>query len=64
MQLSAVVASAGPNRDGPPGGTPLFRAYRYPLNHPGFAGRKWVPGKSLEELQTQEAEKKGAQTKN
>src|SRR5262249_21862037 len=57
MQQGAVAVPAGPGR-GPPGGTPLFRAYRYPINYPGFAGKKWAPGKSLEELQ-KEPEKKG-----
>jgi hypothetical protein len=64
MQRGAVAAAAGPGRSGPPGGTPLFRAYRYTINHPAFAGKKWTAGKSLEELQAQEPEKKGAPTKN
>jgi hypothetical protein len=61
MQQAAV---AGSNRGGPPGGSPVFRAYRYSTSHPAFAGKKWPPGKSLEELQAKEPEKKGTQTKN
>jgi Spy/CpxP family protein refolding chaperone len=64
MQLGAVAAAAGPGRSGPPSGAPLFRAYRYSINHPAFAGKKWTPGKILEEQQAKEPEKKGAQTKN
>lgn len=64
MQLSATVVAAGPARGGPTGGTPLFRAYRYSINHPAFAGRQWAPGKTLEELQAKETEKKETQTKN
>ncbi len=56
------VARQGPG--GPPGGNPVFRAYRYSINYPAFAGRKWAPGKNLEELQAKEREKKEVQTKN
>jgi hypothetical protein len=52
-----VVVRAGPLA-GPVGGGPVFRAYRYPLDHPVFAGRKWAPGKTLEELQAKGPEKK------
>jgi hypothetical protein len=61
MQLGAVAAAGGPNRSGPPGGTPLFRAYRFSVNHPAFVGTKWPPGKRLEELQAKEPEEKGVQ---
>jgi hypothetical protein len=64
MQQSAFAAAGGPNRSGPPGGTPVFRAYRFSINHPAFAGKKWSPGKSLEELQEKKSGKKAAQTKS
>ncbi len=64
MQQSAVDTAAGPNRGGPPGGSPVFRAYRYPINHAAFAGRQLAPGISLEELQKKETEKRETQTKN
>ena len=54
----------GPGRGGPPGGTPLFRAYRYAANYPGFAGKKLTPGKILEELQPKEPAKKEPEKKN
>jgi hypothetical protein len=54
---------AVPARVSPPGGAPVFRAYRYPVNYPGFAGKKWAPGKTLEELQTKEREKQAPPTK-
>jgi hypothetical protein len=53
----------GPGRGGPPGGLPLFRALRYATNFPGFAGRDLKPGKTLEELQSKEPEKKEAEKK-
>ena len=59
---SAVAGPAGPGR-GPPGGTPLFRAYRYAVNFPGFAGKTLTPGKTLEELQPKEPEKKEPEKK-
>jgi Spy/CpxP family protein refolding chaperone len=64
MQRGPAAGPGGPGRGGPAGGAPLFRAYRYPTNYPGFAGRKWAAGKGLEELQRQEPEKKGPQPKN
>jgi Arylsulfotransferase (ASST) len=45
-----VAAPAG--RGGRPGtGNTLFRATRYALNHPAFAGRVLKPGKTLVEIQ-------------
>ncbi len=65
MQQSAIIAAAGgPNRGGPPGGSPVFRAYRFSINHPAFAGKQLAPGKTLEEMQAKEPEKKTASTKN
>jgi hypothetical protein len=48
---------------GPPGGGPalgnaVFRSYRYAVNYPGLAGKNLTPGKSIEELQAKEPEKK------
>ncbi len=64
MQQVPAAGPGGPVRVGPPpGGAPVFRAYRYPMNFRGFAGRKWAPGKSLEELQAKEAERKEPQGK-
>jgi hypothetical protein len=63
-QTPAGGAVAGPGRPGPPGGTPLFRAYRYASNFRGFAGKDLMPGKTLEELQPKEPEKKEAEKKN
>jgi len=37
---------AGGGMGGPPG---LFRAYRYPIDHPAFAGRTLKPGKKIED---------------
>jgi hypothetical protein len=57
------VRGAPPPRGGPPpGGSPVFRAYRYPSTYSAFAGRKWAPGKTLEELQ-KGPDKKEAPTK-
>ena len=53
----------GPGRGGPPGGRPLFRALRYATSFPGFAGKDLTPGKTLEELQPKEPEKKEAEKK-
>lgn len=53
-----VIARGGPR------GEPLFRAYRYPLTHPGLVGRKMSPPKSLEELQAKETVKNPPQAKN
>lgn len=38
-------------RGAPPRGNTLFRATRYPLNHPAFAGRTFKPGKTLVEIE-------------
>jgi len=64
-QSPTGVRAAGPGGPGPgpQGGTPVFRAYRYASGYPAFAGKKLTPGKSLEDLQPKEAEKKIAETK-
>src|SRR4029077_18214202 len=65
-QLQAMQrrpAAGGPGRGGPPGGGPLFRAVRYATSFPGFAGKDLIPGKSLEELQPKDSEKKEAEKK-
>src|SRR5262249_54934662 len=56
---------AGPARPGgpPAGGTPLFRAYRYAIDFPGFAGKSLTPGELLAELPAKEAEKKASESK-
>jgi hypothetical protein len=54
---------AGGPGNGPPGGTPLFRAYRYAIDYPGFTGKTLIAGKTLEELQPKEPEKKLADAK-
>ncbi len=46
-QLAAAAGRGGPPR---PGNT-LFRATRYPLDHPAFAGRTLEPGKTLVEIE-------------
>jgi Spy/CpxP family protein refolding chaperone len=43
---------------GPPGGASLFRAYRYGPEFPGLKGKDLTPGKTVEELQPKEPEKK------
>jgi len=43
---------------GPPGGASLFRAYRYGTEYAGLAGRDLKPGKTIEELEKKEPEKK------
>jgi Spy/CpxP family protein refolding chaperone len=53
----APGAPGGPPGFGPQGGSPLFRAYRFPTNYPGLAGKELTPGKTIEELQ-KEPEKK------
>jgi hypothetical protein len=66
QQLQAMRRPArqgGPGGNGPPGGRPLFRAHRYATSFPGFAGKDLRPGKTLEELQPKEPEKKEAAKK-
>jgi hypothetical protein len=65
-QLQAMQrrpGGGGPGGGGPPGGRPLFRALRYAASFPGFAGKNLTPGKTLEELQPKEPEKKEAEKK-
>jgi Spy/CpxP family protein refolding chaperone len=57
MQQAPAAVPIAPGRAGPPVGALVFRAYRYPIDFRGFAGKKWVPGKSLEELQSKEPER-------
>jgi hypothetical protein len=57
-----VVGPAGPGR-GPAGGTPLFRAYRYAIDFPGFAGKTLTPGRPLEDEQPKAPEKKVSESK-
>jgi hypothetical protein len=64
MQQAAVVRPIAAGRGGPSGGAPVFRAYRFPIDHPAFVGRKFTPGRSLEELQAKETEKKKTATQN
>jgi hypothetical protein len=67
LQVMQQGSPAGPvmaGRGGPPGGSPVFRAYRYATSYPAFAGRSWAPGKSLEEFQAKAPEKKEPQPKN
>jgi hypothetical protein len=45
---------------GPPGGASLFRAYRYGPDYPGLASKDLKPGKTIEELEKKEPEKKVA----
>jgi hypothetical protein len=59
-----VAGPGGPGRGGPPGGTPLFRAFRYAPSYPGFAGKDLTPGKTIEESQPKEPEKKEPEKKN
>jgi hypothetical protein len=49
LQKMQQAPAAGPGGPAIAGGAPLFRAFRYPTGYPAFAGRKWSPGKSLEE---------------
>jgi hypothetical protein len=37
----------------PPDGNSIFRAYRYPSDYPGLAGKNLTPGMTLEELERQ-----------
>jgi hypothetical protein len=48
----------GPGGFGPPGGSSIFRAYRYGVDYPGLAGKDLKPGKSIEELQAKDEPKK------
>lgn len=57
---TVVQAGAGP---GPAVGSPLFRAYRYGIDYPAFAGKILTPGKPLEDLQPKEPEKKSSESK-
>jgi hypothetical protein len=61
-RVTAGAAGPPPGRV-PPGGTPLFRANRYAVDFPGFAGKKLEPGKLLEEPPAKAAEKKVAESK-
>jgi Arylsulfotransferase (ASST) len=49
----------GPNF-GPPGGSAMFRAYRYAANYPGLVGKDLKPGKKVEELQPKESNRTAA----
>jgi hypothetical protein len=40
------------------GGSAIFRAYRYGPGHPGLAGKDLTPGKTIEERESRQAEKK------
>jgi hypothetical protein len=42
---------------GPPGGSAVFRAYKYGADYPGVAGKDLKPGKTVEELQPKEPER-------
>jgi hypothetical protein len=53
----------GPPNFGPPGGSPVFRVYRFGLDHPGLVGKDLKPGKTVEELQPKEPEKKEPEKK-
>lgn len=48
---------------GPPGGASLFRAYKYPADHPALAGRDLKPGKTVEEIEKDKPETKDAAKK-
>src|SRR5262249_60477083 len=47
-----------PGGMGPPGGSSLFRAYRYAADYPGLAGKDLKPGKTIEELLAKESVRK------
>jgi hypothetical protein len=49
---------------GPPGGSAVFRAYRYGPDYPGLASKDLKPGKTVEELQPKEPEKSEATPKS
>ena len=40
---------------GPPGGSSVFRVYRYAADHPAFAGKDLKPGKTLADIAEAEA---------
>ena len=72
IQPGPVIVAGGPGGPGPggpgpggppPGGAPLFRAARYAASFSGFAGKDLKPGKTIEELQTKEPEKKEPEKK-
>jgi hypothetical protein len=48
----------GPGGFGGTGGSAIFRAYRYGTDYPGLAGKDLTPGKTIEEVESQEPEKK------
>ena len=48
---------------GGPGGSPVFRVYRFAANHPGLVGKDLTPGPTIEEMEKQEPAKDGPQTK-
>ncbi len=50
----------GPPPGGPPAENAVFRAYRYGPDYPGLAGKDLKPGKTVEEMQPKEPEKKNA----
>jgi hypothetical protein len=53
-QISAAAGRGAPPRQG----NTLFRATRYALNHPAFAGRRLTPGQTLVEIEEEfDAEK-------
>jgi hypothetical protein len=62
-QAPAVARTTPPAGPGRPSGSPLFRAHRYGMDYPAFAGRKLVPGKSLEDMQKELAKKVSGPTK-
>jgi hypothetical protein len=51
-----------PNFGGPPGGSAVFRVYRFAANHPGLAGKDLTPGKTIEEMEKKDPDKKEVQT--
>jgi hypothetical protein len=53
----------GPPNLGPPGGSPVFRAYRFAASYQGLVGRDLTPGKSIEELQHKVAQAKDPATR-
>jgi hypothetical protein len=56
---NTLARSAG--RGGPPkGGNTLFRALRYPADHPAFASRTLTPGKTLVEIEEEAAKERAA----